>query len=365
MKVAIIHDWLTELGGAELVLKSILELFPSASLFTLTYSDKVINELQIDKSRLHVSFIHKLPFAQKHYRNYLPFFSSAIESFDLSSFDLILSSSYCVAKGVLTNGKQRHICYCHSPVRYAWDLYFQYLKEQRLTSGLKGFVAKYFLRKLRTWDVIASNRVDYFISNSDFIGRRIQRVYRRDSFTIYPPVDLNRFQVVTEKEEFYFTCSRLVPYKRIDIIVSAFSRMPDKKLIIIGDGPDYKKLTTKNFDNIDFLGFQPFPVLYDFMSRAKAFVFAAEEDFGIVPVEAQACGTPVIAFSQGGALESIKDGVSGLFFDVQSSDSIIDAVNRFEDLVQTFDPIEIRKNALKFSKENFQSSFFEFVESHL
>lgn len=364
MKVALVQDWLTELGGAEKVFKQIHQLYPDADIYTLVYHKNVLDDLGISESKVKASFIQNLPFAKKKYRNYLPLFSLAIETFDLSYYDLIISSSYCVAKGVLTHSKQKHICYCHSPVRYAWDLHHQYLIKAGLEKGIKGFFAKYFLHKLRIWDIISLNRVDQFISNSDFIKKRIKKIYDRDSVTIYPPVNIQDFEHFHKKEDFYFTCSRMVPYKKIDLIVDAFSRMRHKKLIVIGAGPDEKKIRNLATSNISILGYQPFPVLKDYMQRAKGFVFAAEEDFGIVPLEAQAAGTPVIAYGKGGVLETVKDGETGIFFEEQTVESLIAAIRKFESMDQSFDPNIIRKNAESFSPVFFENQFKSIIDEN-
>lgn len=363
MKIAIIHDWLTTLGGAEKVLIAILEVYPDADIFTLVADDKLLQSIGINKDKVQTSFINNFPGAKKNHRNYLPFFKYAIESFNLSKYDLIISSSFCVAKGVLTNSTQIHISYCHSPVRYAWDLYFQYLEESNLMSGMKSIVVKYFLHKLRIWDIVSSNRVDYFISNSNFIAKRIQKVYRRDSVTIYPNVNVDDFELFEKKEDFYFTCSRLVPYKKIDMIVRAFTKMPDKKLVVIGTGPDLPKIQMLATSNITLLGFQPFDVLNDYLKRAKAFVFAAEEDFGIAPLEAQACGTPVIAFGKGGSLETIIDGKTGLFYHEQTVEALIQAVNDFEAKYVKFNCNDIRMHAEKFGLERFKEELSTFVSN--
>lgn len=363
MKVAIIHDWLTEMGGAEKVFRAIYDLYPDADIFTLVCNEELLSKLSIPKSKVTTSFIAQLPFAKTKYRNYLPLFSNAIESFDLSSYDLIISSSYSVAKGVLVHAGQTHICYCHSPVRYAWDLYHQYLRESDLTKGLKATLVKYVLHKLRIWDVISANRVDYFISNSNYIARRINKVYRREATTIYPNVDVSAFVLETNKEDYYFTCSRLVPYKKIDLIVKAFGLMPQKKLIVIGDGPDMNKIRSVASSNVELLGFQSFEVLLAKMQKAKAFVFAAEEDFGIAPVEAQACGTPVIAFGKGGSLETVIDGETGVLYYEQTEASIIEAIERFENLAMSFSPLIIRANADRFSTERFKNEFSQFVKN--
>ena len=361
MKIALIQDWLTEMGGAEKVFKSLIEIYPDADIFTLVYHDDILEKMGITKDKVKASFIQKLPFAKTKYRNYLPFFTLAIESFDLSDYDLIISSSYCVAKGVLVNSSQIHICYCHSPVRYAWDLHHQYIREAGLKTGIKGFIVKYFLSKLRIWDVSSSNRVDHFISNSDYIKKRIEKVYRRKADTIYPPVDVFDFELTEKKEDFYFTCSRMVPYKKIDLIVASFNKMPDKKLVVIGSGPDYNKIQKIAGHNILLLGYQPFEILKEYMQKAKAFVFAAEEDFGIVPVEAQACGTPVIAYGKGGSLETVIDNETGVLFFSQTTESIQDAVNRYEQIANVFDVKRIRANAEKFSNTHFSKEINSYV----
>jgi glycosyltransferase involved in cell wall biosynthesis len=330
MKVALIQDWLTVIGGSEYVFKEIASLYPDADIYTLVARDETIKSLGLEHHKVTTSFIQNLPFAKTKYRNYLPLFPLAIEQFDLSSYDLIISSSHAVAKGVLTHAGQVHVCYCHSPMRYAWDLYHQYIKESGLNTGIKGFFAKVVLHRIRQWDITSTNRVDYFISNSNYIGRRIKKVYNRDSVTIYPNVAVQDFEVCLEREDFYFTCSRMVPYKKIDVIVEAFNQMPDKKLIVIGDGPDFKKIKKIANTNITLMGYQPFNVLKHHLSKAKAFVFAAEEDFGIIPVEAQACGTPVIAYGKGGVTETVIQNKTGVYFNKQLPESIVGAVSFFE-----------------------------------
>lgn len=365
MKVALVQDWLTEMGGAEKVFSEFYLLYPEADVFTLVYNEKVLQTMGIPESKVTSSFIQRLPFGKKKYRNYLPFFSLAVESFDLSSYDLIISSSYAVAKGVLTNSNQVHICYCHSPVRYAWDLHHQYLREAGLQKGLKAFIVKYFLHKLRIWDIASLNRVDHFISNSDYIAKRIKKVYNRGAVTIYPPVAVEDFTCNVPKEDFYITCSRMVPYKKIDLIVESFTRMPDKKLIVIGTGPDHEKIEKLAGPNVTLMGYQSFSVLKDHMQRAKAFVFAAEEDFGIVPVEAQAAGTPVIAYGKGGALETVVEGETGVFFYEQTPEAIIEAVNKFEQSGATFSRQALEQNANRFTLGAFKNNFKNFVDSKM
>ncbi len=365
MKIAVVHDWLTTYAGAERVLEQILLLYPEADLYSL------INFLPEDKKgfilnkRVRTSFMQKLPFVKKKYRSYLPLMPFAIEQFDLSEYNVIISSSHAVAKGVLTNSNQLHICYCHTPIRYAWDLYYQYLRESGLEKGLKGKIAKLTLHYIRVWDSTTANRVDYFIANSKYIAKRIKKIYGKDSTVIYPPVDVDRFERCSIKKDIYLTASRMVPYKKMDLIVKAFSEMPDKKLIVIGDGPDFDKVKSKATRNIEILGYQSFKVLKDYMQRAKAFIFAAEEDFGITPVEAQACGTPVIAYGKGGVLETVIEDKTGIFFKEQTRESLAEAVERFERIQSKFDCNEIRKNAERFSKDRFKREFKGFVEKRL
>ena len=369
MKVAIIHDWLVVYGGAEKVLEEILKLFPDADIFSLVdFLPKDKRDFILNK-KVNTSFIQKLPKAKTKYRSYLPFMPMAIEQLDLSKYDLIISSSHCVAKGIITGPDQIHISYVHSPIRYAWDLQNQYLKEAGLDKGLKGWIAKAILHYMRIWDTRTANGVDYFIANSKFIARRIWKCYHRKANVIYSGINLDDFSFSDKKDDFYFTASRMVPYKKMDLIVEAFTQMPDKKLIVIGTGPDFDKIQkiAQGHENIKLMGYQPFEVLKDHMQRAKAFVFAAEEDFGRVPVEAQACGTPVIAFGKGGALETvrglgIKDKPTGIFFDKQTKDSLIDAVNNFEQQANLIKYKDCRNNALEFGLDKFRYNFKLYVD---
>jgi glycosyltransferase involved in cell wall biosynthesis len=367
MKVAIVHEWLVTLGGSEKVLQQIMECFPQADIFTLI--DYLDDRSWLKGKQVKTSFIQNLPFARKHYRTYLPLMPLAIEQFDLSAYDLIISSSHAVAKGVLSGPDQLHISYVHSPIRYAWDLQHQYLREAGLTSGFKSALARVLLHYIRGWDVHSANSVDHLISNSRFIARRIKKIYGRDATVIYPPVDVSGLPLHAEKSDFYLTASRMVPYKRIDLIVKAFSQTPQRRLIVIGDGPDMKKVKAACGPNVQILGYQSFEVLRDHLQRAKAFVFAAEEDFGISVVEAQACGTPVIAFGKGGALESVvgfpKEHPTGVFFREQTTASLLEAVDCFENNAGLFEPYHCRKKAEQFSTEHFKKSFRAYVEMRL
>ncbi|MBM7652542.1 glycosyltransferase family 4 protein [Neobacillus cucumis] len=369
MKIAIIHDWLVTYAGAEKVLEQILQVYPEADIFSVV-DHLGDNREFIQGKKSNTTFIQKLPFSKKKYRSYLPLMPLAIEQLDLSSYNLIISSSHAVAKGVITGPDQLHISYVHSPIRYAWDLQHQYLKESGLEKGLKGILAKFILHKIRNWDYRTANGVDYFLANSDFIGNRIWKVYRRNSHVIYPPVDIQSFPLKEEKEDFYLTASRMVPYKKIDLIVEAFSLMPDKKLVVIGDGPDFEKIKSKAGYNVELLGYQSFEVLKSYMQRAKAFVFAAEEDFGITPVEAQASGTPVIAYGKGGALETVlginsSEKPTGLFFYEQTTESIVNAIQIFEENKYLISPLNCRENTIRFSPERFKNELKSFVNEKL
>ena len=370
MRVAIIHDWFVTYAGAERVLEQMLYLFPTADVFSIVDFLPVDSRAFIQNKEVKTSFIQNLPMAKRHYRNYLPLMPLAIEQFDLSSYDLIISSSHAVAKGVLTGPDQLHLCMCYSPIRYAWDLQHQYLKETGLDKkSLKGWGARYILHHIRNWDYRTANGVDEFIAISKFIARRIRKVYRRESQVIYPPVDVDKFTLAERKDDFYLTASRMVPYKKIDLIVEAFAKLPDKKLVVIGEGPDYKKIKAKAGKNVELLGYQPFEVLKDCMQKAKAFIFAAEEDFGITPLEAQACGTPVIAFGKGGTTETIigldKPVPTGVFFSEQTTESLVTAIKSFETCQEKISPQACRENALRFSPERFRQEFKDYVDKQM
>lgn len=361
MKVCFIHDWLTTYGGAELVLKCLLEIWPETPVYTLVYDETGNCRDIIQTTEVIGSFINKLPFAKRKHRSYLPLMPLAIEQFDLSGYDLVLSDSHAVAKGVLTGPDQLHISYTHTPIRYAWDLQHQYLHHAHLERGFRGFLAKSLLHYIRLWDMRTVSGVDYYIANSRYIARRIQKLYKRESMVIHPPVEINRFDVREEKEDYYLTISRLVPYKKADLIVQAFNKMPGKHLVVIGDGPELKSLKRMASRNIQFMGFQSDQVVEDYLQRARAFVYVAEEDFGIVPVEAQACGTPVIAYGKGGVLETVIDGETGFFFQEQTPESLIQAINSFENQKQ-LNSTKIRQHAEKFSKERFKEEMLSYVE---
>jgi glycosyltransferase involved in cell wall biosynthesis len=372
VKTAIVHDWLVTYAGAERALEQILALYPEADLYSLVDFIPPDQRTFIHNKKVNKSFLQSFPFVKKKYRSYLPFMPLAIEQFDLSAYDLVISSSYAVAKGVLTHARQVHVCYCYSPMRYAWDLHHQYLRESGLNRGIKGFIAQMVLHYLRIWDYTASNRVDHYLAISQYVAGRIKKTYDREATVIYPPVDIDTFVPRERGNEYYLTASRMVPYKKIDLIVEAFSEMSDKKLVVIGEGPDFQKVRSKAGKNIELLGYQPSSVLKEYMQKAKAFVYAAEEDFGIVTVEAQACGTPVIAFGKGGSLETIipvrqEEGEqpTGIFFYEQSVEALQNAVQHFEKVQDIFDARVLRKNAERFGKERFKQEFKAFVDRAL
>jgi glycosyltransferase involved in cell wall biosynthesis len=357
MKTALVHDWLVTLGGAERVLDAIFSIYPSP-IYTLVEKKGVFNQASFSEAQVMTSFIQKLPFAKRAYRNYLPFFPKAIEGFDLSPYDVVISSSHAVAKGVKVQETQMHVCYCHTPMRYAWDLYEQYMSD---LNGAKELLARWTLGYLRKWDAGSAGRVTHFVANSRYIAERIKRIYGREATVIYPPVQTDAIKKCENKDNFYLTMSRLVPYKRIDLVVEAFSHLPDKKLCVIGDGPEMNKIKRLAGRNVEILGYQSDSQVKDYLARAKALIFAAEEDFGIIPVEAQAAGTPVIAFGKGGALETVIEGETGLFFSEQTVKSIIEAIEKFEKL--SFNPERICQQAHRFNAERFKQEFKQFVES--
>lgn len=367
MKIAIIHDWLVTYAGAERVLAGLLDVWPEADLFAVIDFLSDEDRAHIGGKRATTTFIQQLPKAKTHYQKYLPLMPLAIEQLDMSNYDLVISSSHAVAKGVLTGPNQLHISYVHSPIRYAWDLQHQYLHEASLDHGFRAKLARMLLHYMRMWDQRTASGVDDFVANSHFIGRRINKSYRRESTVIYPPVDTRQFTLHAAKEDYYLTASRMVPYKRIPMIVEAFSRMPDKKLVVIGSGPEMEKARELATPNVTLMGYQSFAVLLHHMQRARAFVFAAEEDFGIAPIEAQACGTPVIAYGRGGVLETVR-GIdhpepTGLFYTQQTPESLIAAVQAFELQAHLIKPDACRTSAERFSTERFRQEIKTFVDT--
>ncbi len=365
---ALVHEWLTPeaTGGSELVVQEILQKI-DADIYALIDFESTNPQSYLYQRQIGTTFLQKFPFARSGVQKYLPLLPLAIEQLDLRKYDVILSSSHAVAKGVLTTPNQLHICYCHTPMRYAWDLTFDYLEGSRAGRGLPGYLTRYLLHRLRQWDTISANRVDYFIANSKHTARRIWRCYRRQAEVIYPPVNIERFRLREQKEDFYLTVSRLVSYKKVSLIVNAFNRM-GKPLMVIGTGPELEQLRALAQPNVQILGSQPNSVVEELMAGAKAFVYSACEDFGIALVEAQACGTPVIALGAGGALETVQDirqypqTGTGLLFSPQTEAALIEAVQTFETYQGQFDPVTVRSQALKFAPNIFQERYQSFVQ---
>lgn len=360
-KTALVHDWLITLAGAEKVLEAIYRLFPSP-IYTIIADTERLKGTVFETAKIEQSFIRQLPFALKHYRKYLPLMPLAIEQFDLKGYDIVISNSHAVAKGVITAPDQLHIAYVHSPIRYAYDMQHLYLKEAGLTRGLKSMFIRLILHYIRQWDRSTADGVDYFIANSKYIARRIWKSYHRESYVIYPPVDVDRFSLSMLRENYFVTASRMVPYKKIDIIVEAFSGLKDDRLVVIGDGPEFNKIKQKAGSNVELVGWLSQDRLIEYLQRARAFVFAAEEDFGILPVEAQACGCPVIAYGRGGATETVIENKTGIFFRQQSPDSIREAVERFKKIEDHFDRYLIRRHAESFGVERFNREFRDFIQ---
>lgn len=367
MKVAVVHDWFTSKAGGENCVEEILGLYPQADIYTLVDFMPPDQRAFMDRHRVTTSFIQRLPRARQSYRSYLPLMPLAIEQFDLTRYDLVISTSSAVAKGVITGPDQRHLCYIFSPIRYAWDLQHTYLQEAGLTRGLKGAVARLILHYIRMWDVRTAAGVDEFLAISNFVAARVWKTYRRASTVVYPPVDLDRFTLdETPREDYYVTASRMVPYKRLPMIAQAFAQMPERRLVVIGDGPDMAAVKAAAGPNVEVLGRQPANVLRHHLSRARAFVFAAEEDFGIAPIEAQACGTPVLALGRGAARETIRggdgDGRTGFFFHEQTADALAEAVRACEPHLASIRPVDCRANAARFGTDQFRRGILEAVD---
>lgn len=361
MRVAVVHEWLASHAGSEKVVEQILQLYPDADLFSLVDFLSPEQRHFIGHRSVQTSFIQRLPLAKRIFRQYLPLMPLAVEQFDLSAYDLVISSNHAVAKGVLTAPHQLHISYVHTPIRYAWDLQHQYLRQAGLERGLKGGVTRLILHYLRLWDTTSANRVDRFIANSEFIAQRIWRAYRRPATVIYPPVDVSRFEWQHPREDFYLTVSRFVPYKRVDLTVEAFNRL-GLPLVVIGDGSDWQRIKAMAGVNIRLLGQQSDAVVTDYMQRCKGFIFPAEEDFGITPVEAQAAGAPVIAFGRGGVVETVIHGKTGVLFPEQTVDSLVQTVKSFEMGMYELNRDNLRHQAEQFSIKHFHEQFRTCIE---
>ena len=367
---ALVHEWLTPkaTGGSELVVKEILQ-FIDADLYALIDFESTNPDSYLYQRQIGTTFLQNLPGVKGGVQKYLPLMPIAIEQLDLRHYDVILSSAHAVAKGILTTPQQLHLCYCHTPMRYAWDLTFDYLRQSRLGQGIPGIFTRYLLHRLRQWDVISANRVDHFIANSHFTASRIWRSYRRRADVVYPPVNIDRFTCTADKEDFYLTVCRLVGYKQVAPIVEAFN-LNGKNLVVIGTGTELQKLQQIAKPNVTILGYQPDTVVQDYLARARAFVYAACEDFGIVLVEAQACGTPVIAYGVGGAAETVLDIRShpecgtGILFPAQTTAAILTAVATFETYHQQFQAERIRTHAESFAASVFRSQYLSLVDRY-
>lgn len=360
-RVAIVHEWFTSMRGGEKCVEALCELFPSAVLFTLVHVKGSVSRT-IEQMPIRTSFIQHLPFARTRYRHYLPLFPAAIQRFDLTGFDIVISSNHAVAKGVRTAPRTLHICYCHTPMRYIWHLYDDYFG-----AGQAGMVTRaamsVFIGYLRRWDVKTAVNPHYFVANSENVRRRIRELYGRDADVIYPPVDTNFFRASNSTGDYFLIVSALVPYKRIDLAIEAFNRI-DEKLVIIGTGPEEAKLRRLARRNIEFVGWQPDERLREYYAGCKAVIFPGEEDFGIVPVEAMAAGKPVIAYGRGGALETVRDTPArrtGILFHEQSVASLLDALRRFGEI--EFSPQDIRRHALQFDRSVYKERMMDYVLS--
>lgn len=366
LRVALVHDWLIDYGGAEQVLGDICELFPDADIFTLIDRMSAANKGQFARHRIHTSWLSSIPKVERIYRRLLPLMPAAIESFDLSDYDLVISSSFAVSKGVRTGPKQLHVCYCHSPARYAWDQEGRYLREAGPLVRLLALPVSQYLSGFRTWDYRSAQHVDVFLSNSHFVSRRIAKCYRRRSTVVHPGCRLPSGIPGDGPRKGFITASRLVPYKKIDLIVRAFARLPELELTVLGDGPQRRHLEAIATSNVKIRGRVPVDELHGTLAGAQAFLFAAEEDFGIAPLEAQALGLPVLAYGSGGSLETVQDGISGLFFHEQSVDAIVDIVQKFLAVEGHFDRAAIASRvAIEFSARRFKDEFGAAVEAVL
>jgi len=365
MKVALVHDWLTGMRGGEKCLEILCELYPDADLYTLVYIKNQVSKI-IERMNIKTSFIQRLPMASKYYRYYLPLFPTAIEQFDLKGYDLVVSTSHCVAKGILPMPDSLYISYCFTPMRYAWDMHFEYFKKSHF--GFQKVLVPFLSNYLRMWDVTSSRRVDFFVAISKHVQKRIKKFYGRESIVIYPPVDCDFFQPLPHSDQqgnYFLMVTAFAPYKRIDLVIQTFNRL-GKPLFIIGDGQERRKLEKLAKKNIKFLGWQSDEEVKNYYGECKAFIFPGEEDFGIAPVEAQACGKPVIAYGRGGILESVipfpKENPTGVFFDHPTPESLIQAIDLFERNLDQFDSRQIRRNALQFHKNNFRDKIQSFID---
>jgi glycosyltransferase involved in cell wall biosynthesis len=358
MKVAIIQEWLAGMGGSEKVVLALKEIFPQAPIYTTVYNPAKVDPA-FHTMDIRTSFIQRLPYGKTKYQAYLPLMPTAVEQFDLSGYDVVISSNHCVSKGVITGVNTMHVCYCHTPMRYAWDFYHEYLNGKGV-GKVKRALIPWLMNYIRMWDRLSADRVDYFIANSAYVARRIKKHYRREAEVIYPPVETSFYTPNGQQGNYFFTVSRLIPYKRIDIAVEAFNKL-GLPLKIAGVGPEKDRLQAMAKGNIEFLGRISDDEMKKHYASCQAFLFPGEEDFGITPVEAQAAGRPVIAFGSGGCLETVVPGLSGEFFSAQTPEALAEIIRKFD--AARYNPLEIRKNAERFDKEVFNTEIRKFVET--
>jgi glycosyltransferase involved in cell wall biosynthesis len=370
LKVALVHEWLEGYAGSERVLERLIKLFPKSDIHALVDFMTESDRRMLRGKAVKTSFIQRMPFARKRFRNYLGLMPLAVEQLSMAKYDLVISSSHAVAKGVITGPNQVHVSYVHSPMRYAWDLQDEYLSKSRVGRGLVGFYTRWLLHKLRMWDVRTSNGVDMFVANSTYIAERIRKVYCREAMVVFPPVQIDQFPLSEGPRDGFVVFSRFVPYKRVDLVVEAFREMPNCRLTVVGKGPEERKIKqlAAGADNIVFLPPQPHEDMVRLLQAARAFVFAGEEDFGIGLAEAQACGTPLIAYRRGGARDIVREDHprrTGVLFDRQTPQSIMAAVRTFETLEEVITPANCRANALRFAPERFDDAMIEIIERAL
>jgi glycosyltransferase involved in cell wall biosynthesis len=371
VKVAIVHEWLETFAGSERVVEQLLACWPEADLFVVCDFMPDSERGFLGGRRPRTTFIQRLPFARKRFRWYLGLMPLAIEQLDLSGYDLILSSSHAVAKGALTGPGQLHVAYVHTPMRYAWDLQHEYLRHSGMDRGVKGALVRWMLHRLRAWDQASAARVDVVVANSSYVAERIRKSWGRDSVVVHPPVDVDGFAMRRDKEEFFLVASRLVPYKRVELVAEAFRLMPRRRLVIVGSGPCEAavRAAAGGAPNIELRGHVGQDELVRLMQGARAFLHAAEEDFGIVLVEAQACGTPLIAFGRGGARDIVRTPPAphptGVLFPAQTAGSIVEAVELFDRHESSITPDACRRNAMRFTRERFRTAMLELVAHHV
>jgi glycosyltransferase involved in cell wall biosynthesis len=360
LNIAFSHDWLNGMRGGEKCLEAFCELYPHGDIFTLFYEKGKVSEI-LSNRRITVSYLQRFPKIFTHYRHYLPLFPGGVESFDLKNYDLVISTSHCVAKGAVKKKSAFHLCYCFTPMRYAWGFFEEYFGDKKPPTKK---IISFFLNQLKVWDLKSNQNIDHFVAISHHVRKRIEDFYQRAADVIYPPVDTDFYtpDPAIKREDFYLIVSALVPYKKIELAIDAFNRL-GKPLVIIGDGPQRKKLETLAQKNVTFLGWQSNEILREYYRKARALVFPGEEDFGIVPVEVQACGGGVIAYAKGGALETVIEGKTGEFFGQTNAESLEEAIRRFEK--KHFDGSDSRQNALRFGRQRFKQEMKEKIRALL